>query len=151
MIWKTHPIFNNYEVSNTGLIRSKDRVIIYNDGHTQSHKYNMQDKGKYYHKKSINLSSNKVEASNGSIGHKCPLCKTPIYSSSIMCINCRKKYWASHINGYKISPQQLIPILKLYNGNLSKTGRLFDTTSNTIVKFLKRNKLPYHSKDYSQH
>ena len=34
-IWKTHPKYTNYMVSNKGRIRSKTRNVTYPDGHTQ--------------------------------------------------------------------------------------------------------------------
>ena len=38
--------------------------------------------------------------------------------------------------------------LKQNNGNFTKTAKIFGVTANALVKRLKANELPYHSKDY---
>ena len=45
--------------------------------------------------------------------------------------------------------KQIIDTLKEYNGNMSAVGKIFNVSSNAIVKILKRNNLPYHSSDYA--
>lgn len=44
---------------------------------------------------------------------------------------------------------QIINILKEYNGNMSAVGRMFNVSSNAIARMLKRNNLPHHSCDYA--
>lgn len=84
------------------------------------------------------------------ITHYDPLCNFPMNYKAALCKNCRQKYRKTHINGYYITPDNLIAILKYYNGNFTKTRYLFDVTGNAIVKYLKRCDLPYHRKDYQQ-
>lgn len=219
-MWKTHPIYNNYQVSTIGRVRSITRKVQYSDGHYQqikgqlikpfiskwgyamvkltyhkhriskqvndlvaetfipnphnfkethhknynkldnsitnlvwtSRKNNMQDQSKHYHQIYLKTHSNVIDDNSKSYMQvRCPLCNESMANTSIICSQCRNKYNKSHINGYKITIEQLIAIIEYYNGNLTKTGKLFDVTSNTIVKKLKLNGLPYHSKDYQNY
>ena len=52
--------------------------------------------------------------------------------------------------GKKILPciDVIIIDIKKENGNFSAVGRKYDVSPNAIVKLLKSNNLPYHSKDY---
>lgn len=216
MYWKTHPKYTNYLISNTGLIKSKERYIVYPDGHKQihhehimnphkskwgysmikiaykgkkitkqvndlvaetfipnpqnlpethhidynkqnnnvenlkwvSHEFNMKDKSKHYHELLLKQNPSRTESKDGKILYKCPFCNAPMNYKAALCTNCRKKYRKTHINGYYITPEHLIAILNFYNGNFTKTGKLFDVTGNAIVNYLKRHSLPYHSKNY---
>ena len=56
---------------------------------------------------------------------------------------------ASKANRKLPDVNQIISILKECNGNMSAVGRVFNVSSNAIVRMLKRNNLPYHSCDYA--
>lgn len=213
-IWKTHPKYTNYKISNLGRIWAKDRTIHYQDGrqehfqgqimkphlskwgylviiltyhhkriHKQvndlvtetflpnpcgypethhkdydrtnnnvnnliwtTHQFKMKDKKEHYWKeqKKNNPDSNVLNNAQ----RKFPLCGKPMAKRAIICLDCRKNYRRSHINGYKITLDQLMDILYYYKGNFSKVGRLFEVSSNNIARKLKRNNLPYHTRDY---
>ena len=79
---------------------------------------------------------------------KCPNCKnefTPIYKEqqycSLLCSTTARRTM-------KNSLQEIQQALFKNNGNFVKTAKQFNVTANCLVKRLKTNNLPYHSKDY---
>lgn len=217
-MWKQHPIYKNYLISNTGKVKAKARTIKYPDGHTQhfrerdlhsytskfgyemvkitynkkrinkqvndlvaetyipnpnnlpethhldynkannnvnnlkwvSHKYNMQDKSKHYHKQYLKNHPNIIETNKSYTTIKCPLCGNPMNKNSQMCSKCRKKRRQNTIGKSKISLKDLQIRLKQANGNFSQVAKDLHVCDSLLHKKLKTYGLPHRSKDYRQ-
>lgn len=80
----------------------------------------------------------------------------------IECAYCRKQFipkengikycsheCASKSNRKLIDIEQVVNIVKECNGNMTAAGKILNVSSNAIVKFLKKNNLPYRSRDYA--
>ena len=99
------------------------------------------------------------ESKTAKINH-CIDCGKPIDKRATHCVDCYKKNQqlaksvdimsgqTNIIN--RPNKEELVELLKQYNGNFTAVGRLFNLTSNAIVKWCKGYDLPYHSGDYKQ-
>jgi hypothetical protein len=61
---------------------------------------------------------------------------------------CSKKCFYEYRSQIKSTTDEIITALKNAKGNFSEVGRQFKVTPNAIIKKLKTNNLPYHSRDY---
>ena len=111
-----------------------------------SHKYNMQDKAKYYHQKYLKNHPNIIETNKSYQTVKCPICGHSMDKNAKMCLSCRQK----RTKDITISLKELQELLKNENGNFSKVAKKLKITSSAIHKRLKRHQLPYKSKDYKK-
>lgn len=80
--------------------------------------------------------------------NKCPLCGkiyTPCNSNQRYC-----SHLCANIANQKVgeSTLEIIELLLSNNGNFTATAKQLGITSNAIANRLKRNNLPYHSKNY---
>ena len=75
----------------------------------------------------------------------CENCGKEISFGSKLCFDCEQKRKA---NPNKPSPEELVELLKSYNGNFTAVAKTFGLTDNSIRKWCKGYGLPWHSKDY---
>lgn len=75
----------------------------------------------------------------------CENCGKEVSFGSKLCFDCEQKRKA---NPNKPSAEDLVELLKSYNGNFTAVGKTFGLTDNAIRRWCKSYGLPYHSGDY---
>lgn len=77
----------------------------------------------------------------------CVDCGKEISLNAVRCSDCSHKM--TRITE-RPSKEDLYNILKEYNGNFTKVGKLFNVTDNAVRKWCKQYELPFHSADYKK-